>query len=83
MTTRDEARAELEQSVAAAASSFQQRLAADNAGIAEDMAALDDDRVMRLSEPELYQVGVLCTCVCLVLTSELRTVFAAQFLRGI
>ncbi|GIL62977.1 hypothetical protein Vafri_17149, partial [Volvox africanus] len=56
VATRDEARLDLERAVAAAASSFQQRLAEDDASIAEDMAALDDDRVMRLTEQELYQV---------------------------
>lgn len=57
VSTRDDARAELEAAVAAAAADFQSQLAADDAGIAEDMGALDDDKVMRLTEQEVHQVG--------------------------
>ena len=36
----------------------QAQLANDDAGVAEDMAALDDGRVMRLTEEEVHQVMI-------------------------
>lgn len=57
VAVRDDARRALEAAVGAAASAFQQRLAGDDAGCGEDLAALDDDRVMRLTEQEVHQVG--------------------------
>ncbi|KAG2484900.1 hypothetical protein HYH03_016380, partial [Edaphochlamys debaryana] len=56
VSIRDAARSELEAAVGSAAASAQAALAEDDAGCAEDMAALDDDRVMRLTEQEVYQV---------------------------
>lgn len=71
VAVRDDARRALEAAVGSAASAFQQRLAADDAGCGEDLAALDDDRVMRLTEQEVHQVGkrhttwpVSCWWVC-------------------
>lgn len=56
VAARDAARGCLGAAVAAAATCVKRALAAEDAGADEDLAALADDQVMRLTEQEVYQV---------------------------